>query len=89
MRREDTIATGGSIAGIAAGLRRVAGQVSNDPERIRADIEAEIDRLRAELDALDEGRRPSPTRWTSRTRRVRSHCRWNRSSPTSGSTARC
>lgn len=60
MRREDTIATGGSIAGIAAGLRRVAGQVSNDPERIRADIEAEIDRLRAELDALDEGRRPEP-----------------------------
>lgn len=60
MRREDTIATGGSIAGIAAGLRRVAGQVSNDPERIRADLEHEIDRLRAELDALDDGRRPEP-----------------------------
>lgn len=60
MRREDTIATGGSIAGVAAGLRRVAGQVSNDPERIRADIEQEIDKLQAELDALDEGRRPEP-----------------------------
>ncbi|MCV7287947.1 DUF3375 domain-containing protein [Mycolicibacterium wolinskyi] len=60
MRREDTIATGGSIAGVAAGLRRVAGQVSNDPERIRADIEQEIEKLQAELDALDEGRRPEP-----------------------------
>lgn len=60
MRREDTIATGGSITGIAAGLRRVAGQVSNDPERIRADIEAEIARLRDELDALDQGQRPEP-----------------------------
>ncbi|MDV3128627.1 DUF3375 domain-containing protein [Mycobacterium sp. 21AC1] len=60
MRREDTIATGGSITGIAAGLRRVAGQVSNDPDRIRADLEHEIDKLRAELDALEEGRRPEP-----------------------------
>ncbi|MHC9296120.1 DUF3375 domain-containing protein [Mycobacterium sp. LTG2003] len=60
MRREDTIATGGSIAGVAAGLRRVAGQVSNDPERIRADIEQEIEKLQAELDAIDDGRRPEP-----------------------------
>lgn len=60
MRREDTIATGGSITGIAAGLRRVAGQVSNDPDRIRADLEHEIDTLRAELAALEEGRRPEP-----------------------------
>ncbi|MGV0744000.1 DUF3375 domain-containing protein [Mycolicibacterium sp. XJ870] len=60
MRREDTLATGGSIAGIAAGLRRVAGQVSNDPDRIRIDLEAQIDQLRAELDALDQGRRPAP-----------------------------
>ncbi|WP_264077790.1 DUF3375 domain-containing protein [Mycolicibacterium houstonense] len=60
MRREDTIATGGSITGIAAGLRRVAGQVSNDPDRIRADIEAEIAKLRDELDALEQGQRPEP-----------------------------
>ena len=60
MRREDTLATGGSITGIAAGLRRVAGQVSNDPDRIRADIEAEIATLRSELDALEQGQRPEP-----------------------------
>lgn len=60
MRREDTIATGGSIAGIAAGLRRVAGQVSNDPDRIRAGLQDEIDRMQAELAALDDGKQPEP-----------------------------
>lgn len=53
MRRRDTIATGGSIHGIAGRLKQVALRVGNDPERIRAGIEAEIAALRAELDALD------------------------------------
>lgn len=59
MRRQDTIATGGSINGIAARLKQVAIRVGNDPDRIRAGIEAEIAALHAELDDLDSGaRRP-------------------------------
>jgi len=53
MRRQDTIATGGSINGIAARLKQIALRVGNDPERIRASIEAELAALHAELDALD------------------------------------
>jgi hypothetical protein len=59
LRRQDTIATGGSINGIASRLKQVAIRVGNDPDRIRAGIEAEIAALHAELDALDQGiRRP-------------------------------
>jgi hypothetical protein len=57
MRRKDTIATGGSINGIASRLKQVAVRVGTDPGRIRAGIEAEIDALRAELDALADGPR--------------------------------
>jgi uncharacterized membrane protein len=53
MRRQDTIATGGSINGIASRLKQVALRVGNDPDRIRASVEAEIASLHAELDALD------------------------------------
>jgi Protein of unknown function (DUF3375) len=53
MRRQDTIATGGSINGIASRLKQVAIRVGNDPVRVRAGIEAEIAALHAELDALD------------------------------------
>ena len=53
MRRQDTIATGGSINGIAARLKQVALRVGNDPDRMRASIEAEIAALHAALDALD------------------------------------
>jgi hypothetical protein len=60
MRREDTIATGGSITGIAARLKQAAIKVGNDPARIRAGIEAQIEQLFAELEELDEGRRPQP-----------------------------
>ncbi len=55
MRRKDTIATGGSINGIASRLKQVAIRVGTDPDRIRAGIEAEIAALRAELDALGAG----------------------------------
>jgi uncharacterized membrane protein len=55
MRRQDTIATGGSINGIASRLKQVALRVGNDPDRIRASIEAEIAALHAELDALEHG----------------------------------
>ncbi|GLE53180.1 hypothetical protein ATCCBAA256_27420 [Mycobacterium montefiorense] len=54
MRRQDTIATGGSINGIASRLKQVALRIGNDPDRIRASIEAEIAALQAELDGLDE-----------------------------------
>lgn len=60
MRRQDTIATGGSINGIAARLKQVAIRVGNDPARIRKSIEAEIAALHAELDELDAGDRPQP-----------------------------
>ena len=63
MRRQDTIATGGSINGIASRLKQVALRVGNDPDRMRAGIEAEIAALHAELDALDaRRRRRGPTR---------------------------
>lgn len=63
LRREDSVATGGSIIGVAAGLHRVATQVTDDPERIREDIEHQIDELDAELVELSEGRRrPSDLR---------------------------
>jgi hypothetical protein len=54
MRRQDTIATGGSINGIASRLKQVALRVGNDPDRIRAGIEAEIAALQTALDALDQ-----------------------------------
>src|SRR4051812_40860351 len=58
MRRQDTIATGGSITGIAARLNQVAVKVDNDPARIRKHIEAAIAARHVELDALDAGQRP-------------------------------
>ncbi|QLL09729.1 DUF3375 domain-containing protein [Mycobacterium vicinigordonae] len=60
MRRQDTIATGGSITGIAARLKQVALRVDADPARIRKQIEAEIDALHQQLDQLDAGQRPPP-----------------------------
>ena len=60
MRRQDTIATGGSITGIAARLKQVAVKVDHDPARIRKHIEAEIAALHVELDDLDAGQRPQP-----------------------------
>lgn len=55
LRRQDTIATGGSINGIASRLKQIALRVGNDPVRIRAGIQAEIDALQTELDALERG----------------------------------
>lgn len=60
LRRADTVATGGSIMGIAAGLKRVAAQLDGDPERVRAEIEAQIAALHSQLAELDEGVRPEP-----------------------------
>jgi hypothetical protein len=63
MRRQDTIATGGSINGIASRLKQVALRVGNDPARIRQSIEAEIEALNRELEALEAGQpteRPEP-----------------------------
>lgn len=60
LRRNDTIATGGSINGIAARLKQVAIRVGGDPARIRKDIEAQIAALQAELEVLEAGERPEP-----------------------------
>lgn len=60
MRRNDTIATGGSLHGIAARLKQVAVRVGGDPARVRKSIEAQIAELRAALEALDAGYRPEP-----------------------------
>ncbi len=60
MRRQDTIATGGSINGIASRLKQIALRVGNDPDRIRTGIEAEIAALHAELDELDVGSANDP-----------------------------
>ncbi|AQT79581.1 hypothetical protein B1R94_10290 [Mycolicibacterium litorale] len=55
LRRQDTIATGGSINGIAARLKQIALRVGNDSDRIRVGIQGEIAALQAELDALERG----------------------------------
>ncbi|GAB91002.1 DUF3375 domain-containing protein [Gordonia rhizosphera] len=60
LRREDSVATGGSINGVAAGLRRVAGRVTDDPRQIRDEITHQISELDAELAELDAGLRPDP-----------------------------
>lgn len=60
LRRADSVATGGSINGVAAGLRRVAGQVTDNPEQIREELEYQISELDAELADLDAGRRRQP-----------------------------
>jgi hypothetical protein len=60
MRRGDTIATGGSINGIAARLRQIATRATGDADQIRAGIEAEIAELHRELEALEAGLRPEP-----------------------------
>ncbi|GAB18443.1 hypothetical protein GOEFS_054_00570 [Gordonia effusa NBRC 100432] len=60
LRREDSVATGGSINGVAAGLRRVAGQVTSDPQQIRDEIESQIHDLDVELADLEAGVRPEP-----------------------------
>ena len=60
MRRQDTIATGGSITGIASRLKQVALQRRQRPARVRKHIEAEIASLHEELDQLDAGQRPKP-----------------------------
>lgn len=59
MRRQDTLATGGSINGIASRLKQVAIRVGNDPARIRKSIEAEIAALHEELDELDRNDGPA------------------------------
>ncbi len=53
MRRRATIATGGSINGIASRLKQVALRVGTDRDRIRAGLEAQIEALQAELADLD------------------------------------
>ena len=62
LRRNDTIATGGSIHGIASRLKQVAVRVDSDPARVRKHIEAEIAALQGELDDLEaaDGLRPQP-----------------------------
>lgn len=60
IRRQDTIATGGSITGVASRLKQVANRVGTDPARIRKHIDAEIAALHEELDELEAGDRPQP-----------------------------
>ncbi|ORW08036.1 MULTISPECIES: DUF3375 family protein [Mycolicibacter] len=60
LRRADTVATGGSIVNIASGLKRIASQLDDDPARLRADLEAQIEELFAQMTELDAGVRPAP-----------------------------
>ncbi|AMU23404.1 DUF3375 family protein [Mycobacteroides abscessus] len=60
LRRAASVATGGSMDRISSGLKKVASQLDDDPERVREDIEAQIEDLYRLLDELDEGRRPEP-----------------------------
>lgn len=54
-RREDTVATGGSVALIMSSMRQLATKVSDDPDRIRADIIGQISTLNDELERLERG----------------------------------
>lgn len=87
MRRQDTIATGGSITGIAARLKHVAVKVDNDPARIRKHIEAESPPCTTNSTNSTPANGLNPVSLTATTRPVPSPCRWNASSPTSASTA--
>src|SRR3954465_7002068 len=58
MRRQDTIATGGSTTDTPSRPKQAAVKVDNDPARIHKHIEAEIASLHEELDQLDAGQRP-------------------------------
>jgi hypothetical protein len=87
MRRQDTIATGGSITGITSRLKQVAVKVDNDPARIRKHIEAEIAALHLESSNSTPASGPNPTSPTATTKPAPSPYRWNASSPTSASTA--
>src|ERR1700739_1993231 len=49
LRRADTVATGGSIVSIASGLKRIASQLEGDTDRVRAEIEAQIEELYGQL----------------------------------------
>jgi hypothetical protein len=60
LRRAASVATGGSMERISSGLKKVASQLDDDPERVREDIEAQIEDLYQLLEELDEGRRPEP-----------------------------
>lgn len=60
IRNDDTVATGGSIIGIADRLKRVAGQLDSDPERLRNDLDERIAELQRQRDDLDAGLRPDP-----------------------------
>ncbi|CDO91596.1 DUF3375 domain-containing protein [Mycobacterium ahvazicum] len=60
LRRADNVATGGSMVSIASGLKRIASQLDGDPERIRIDLEEQIEALYRQLEDLAEGRRPEP-----------------------------
>lgn len=60
IRRDDTVATGGSIIGLAERLKQVAGELDDDPERLRNDLDERIAELQRQRDALDGGVRPEP-----------------------------
>ena len=59
MRRNDTIATGGSINGIATRLKQVATRAGDDPDRVRAGIEAEIAALAPDIVIVATGGMPN------------------------------
>ena len=89
MRRQDTIATGGSINGIAGAAQ--AGRAQGR-QRPRPHPQAHRDRDRVAATRTRRNSRPAngrnPTSPTPTTRPGPSPCRWNASSPTSASTAR-
>ena len=87
MRRQDTIATGGSIIGIAARLKQVAVKVDNDPARLRSTSKPKSPPATLNSTNSTPANAPNPTSPTATTKPAPSPCRWNASSPTSASTA--
>jgi hypothetical protein len=87
MRRQDTIATGGSITGIASRLKHVAVKVDNDPAASASTSKPKSPPSTLNSTNSTPASAPKPTSPTATTRPAPSPCRWNASSPTSASTA--
>ena len=88
MRRQDTIATGGSIAGIASRLKQVARFASTTiPPASASTSKPKSSPFTKNSTNSAPASAPSPTSPTTTMKPAPSPCSWNASSPSSASTA--
>ena len=87
MRRQDTIATGGSITGIASASSRSPSKSTTTPPASASTSKPKSPPCTKNSTNSTPANAPNPTSPTATTRPAPSPCRWNASSPTSASTA--